>query len=220
MGLRGDFRRWQILFRGVDRNSTIRSSLQLMHRIPKGPEARTTMPTYVALLRGVNVGGNLLKMERLREICSEMGHRNVRTYVQSGNVVFEAAGSVSQCATALEKALSGETRLPVTVLLRTRDEIASILAHNPFLKNKGVDLTKLHVTFLRSAATKDGLKKLTALKAGDDEFRAAGTEIYLHCPNGYGRTKLSNNAIEKALALRATTRNWNTMNRLYEMAAG
>jgi uncharacterized protein (DUF1697 family) len=178
------------------------------------------MPTSIALLRGVNVGGNLLKMERLRAICSELGHRNVRTYVQSGNVVFEATATLSKCAAALEKTLAGETRLPVTVILRTRDEIAKILAGNPFLKVEGIDLTKLHVTFLESAASKEALKTLAAIKAGDDEFRSAGKEIYLYCPNGYGKTKLSNNAIEKALAVRATTRNWNSVNRLYEMAMG
>ena len=176
------------------------------------------MPTWIALLRGVNVGGNLLKMERLREICAGLGHRNVRTYVQSGNLVFEGAGALSQCAAALEMKLTGETRLPVTVILRTQDEIAKILARNPFLKEKGIDPAKLHVTFLGSAATKEGLQKLEALKAGDDKFRVAGKEIYLHCPNGYGRSKLSNNALEKALGVRATTRNWNTVNKLYEMA--
>jgi uncharacterized protein (DUF1697 family) len=104
------------------------------------------------------------------------------------------------------------------VILRTRDEIAKILSGNPLLKKKGIHLTKLHVTFLESAASKEGLEKLSEIKADDDEFRAAGREIYLHCPDGYGRTKLSNNAIERALAVRATTRNWNTVNKLYEMA--
>jgi uncharacterized protein (DUF1697 family) len=140
--------------------------------------------------------------------------------VQSGNVVFEAAGSVSQCAAALEKQLTGETRLPVSVILRTPDEIAKILAGNPFLKEKRIDPARLHVTFLANAVTKEGLKKLGALKAGEDEFRVAGKEIYLYCPNGYGRSKLSNNALEKVLSVRATTRNWNTVKKLYEMATG
>ena len=174
--------------------------------------------TFIALLRGVNVGQNLLKMERLREICSQLGFNHVRTYVQSGNVVFQAGGTAANLRAAIERKLLGETRLPVTVLLRTPAELKSILSRNPFIKEKGIDTTRLHVTFLCEPAAADGLKKLGEIKAGADRFRAAGTEIYLHCPDGYGNTKLSNSAIEKALGQRATTRNWNTVNKLYEMA--
>jgi uncharacterized protein (DUF1697 family) len=176
------------------------------------------METYVALLRGVNVGQNTLKMERLRQLWSELGFQNVTTYVQSGNVVFEAEGSPASWSSAIEPKLAGETRLPVTVLVRTPAELKSIIARNPFLKEKGIDRSKLHVTFLASAVGKDALKKLSAVNAGADQFRLSGQEVYLYCPNGYGRTKLSNNALEKALSVKATTRNWNTVNKLYEIS--
>ena len=175
------------------------------------------MPRYVALLRGVNVGQNLLKMERLRELCAQIGMKNVRTYVQSGNVVFEADGAASKWAQALERKLAGETRLPVTVLVKTAAEIASVLAGNPFLKEKGIDATRLHVTFLQQAPAKGAVEALAKVKAGPDRFRWLGTEIYLHCPEGYGRSKLSNMAIEKVLGVRATTRNWNTVTKLCAM---
>src|SRR5579859_948828 len=81
------------------------------------------MPTHIALLRGVNVGGNPLKMERLRALCEQLGFKNVRTYVQSGNIVFEAAGSASRCREQLEQKLAGETRLAVAVLVRTAAEL-------------------------------------------------------------------------------------------------
>ena len=177
------------------------------------------MDTYIGLLRGVNVGQNLLKMERLRELCSQLGFKNVRTYVQSGNVVFEAKGSASDCLSMIERKLAGETRLPVTVFLRTPAELKSIIGHNPFLKDKGIDRSRLHVTFLAAAPTPEALKKLSGIDAGDDELRISQKEVYLHCPNGYGRSKLSNNALEKALSVKATTRNWNTVNKLYEMAS-
>src|SRR5262245_14261753 len=106
------------------------------------------MPTHIALLRGVNVGGNLLKMERLRELCSELDFRNVRTYVQSGNVVFESAGSPGRCLQRLKEKLAGETRLPVAVVLRTASDLRRVLDDNPFLKRRGVDPARLHVTFL------------------------------------------------------------------------
>jgi len=177
------------------------------------------METYIALLRGVNVGQNLLKMERLRELWAELGFKNVRTYVQSGNVVFEAEGSPSSWSLAIDRKLAGVTRLPVTVLLRTPRELKSTISRNPFLKEQGIDRSKLHVTFLPSIAGEDANKKLSAINAGGDRFCVLGKEIYLHCPTGYGKTKLSNNALEKALSLRATTRNWNTVNKLYEIAA-
>src|SRR5262245_18601622 len=177
------------------------------------------MPTHIALLRGVNVGGNLLKMERLRELCAELGLQNVRTYVQSGNVVFESAGPPGQCLQRLKAKLTGETRLPVAVVLRTASDLRSILDENPFLKKRGIDPARLHVTFLDRAPPKAAAQLLSKVDAGDDEFRIAGMEIYLHCPNGYGQTKLSNMRIEILLSVTATTRNWNTVNKLYEMAS-
>jgi uncharacterized protein (DUF1697 family) len=177
------------------------------------------MPIYVALLRGVNVGQNILRMDRLREVCSEMGLKNARTYVQSGNIVFEGQGSAAHWSKALERKLAGETRLPVTVIVRTVAEMSKVLVENPFLSGKGIDTTRLHVTFLQDAPAKSTVEALGKVKAGVDRFRWVGKEIYLHCPDGYGRTKLSNSVIEKILSLRATTRNWNTVNRLYEMCA-
>jgi uncharacterized protein (DUF1697 family) len=176
------------------------------------------MPSYIALLRGVNVGGNTLRMERLRALCEELGLKDVRTYVQSGNVVFAAGRSSAHWARTLAQALAGEARLPVLVIVRSATDMARIVADNPFLKEKGIDTTKLHVTFLENAPARNAVKALEALPSGADRFVQAGEEIYVHCPNGYGNTKLSNTAFEKALGLRATTRNWNTVNKLREMA--
>lgn len=183
-------------------------------------ESEKRMAKYVALLRGVNVGQNILKMERLRELCSAMKLKSARTYVQSGNIVFEADGPATKWAQALERKLAGETRLPVTVIVKTMEEMGAVLANNPFLKEKGIDGTRLHVTFLQSEPEKSAVERLANIKAGVDRFRWIGSEIYLHCPEGYGISKLSNGAIEKALSLRATTRNWNTVNKLHEMCAG
>ena len=94
----------------------------------------------------------------------------------------------------------------------------SVLAGNPFLKERGIDVARLHVTFLSDVPAPAGWQALRGIKAGADELRHAGREIYLHCPGGYGKTKLSNNAIEKALGVRATTRNWNTVGKLCAMA--
>jgi uncharacterized protein (DUF1697 family) len=175
------------------------------------------MPIYVALLRGVNVGQNALKMERLRVLSAELGLKNARTYVQSGNLVFEARGASSHWAQMLERKLAGESRLPVAVLVRTAAEMARIVAGNPFLKDKTIDPARLYVTFLPQAPALAALSALEALNVGADQLTCIGKEIFLHCPGGYGRTRLSNNAFEKQLAIRTTTRNWNSVRKLHEM---
>jgi uncharacterized protein (DUF1697 family) len=174
--------------------------------------------TFVALLRGVNVGGNLLRMERLRVVCVELGLGDVRTYVQSGNAVFSAGGSARHWAETLERRLAGESRLPVSVMVRTVAEMSRVLAANPFLAEDGIDRAKLAVAFLDRAPSKVALNALDALSGGPDRFRHQGSEIYLHCPSGFARTRLTNNAFEKALSVRATSRNWNTVERLAAMA--
>jgi uncharacterized protein (DUF1697 family) len=176
------------------------------------------MATYIALLRGINVGGNVLKMERLREVCAELGAEKVRTYVQSGNVVFEAAGSAGHWEKTLERRLAGESRLAVSVMVRTAAEMARVTAGNPFVKEKGIDTARLAVTFLQQVPTKAGLAALGARDIGRERFHCAGREIYLHCPDGFAKAKLY--ALEKVLGQRGTTRNWNTVRKLCEMCGG
>jgi uncharacterized protein (DUF1697 family) len=177
------------------------------------------MTVYVAMLRGVNVGGNSLKMDWLREACEGMGWQDVRTYVQSGNIVFSSRGSALKLAQQLKATIDAQTRLPVTVVLRRATDMERVVANNPFLKQKGVDVTKLHVTFLGKAPVKPALDRLDALAGTRDEYRLVGPEIYLYCPINYGETKLSNTAIEKVLSVGATTRNWKTVTTLHTMAA-
>jgi uncharacterized protein (DUF1697 family) len=175
------------------------------------------MPVLIALLRGVNVGGNILKMDRLRELCAALGAKNVRTYVQSGNIVFEAAGSPSSWEAKLEKKLAGESRLPVSVMVRSAAEISTDLAGNPFMKEKTIDTARLAVTFLQQVPAKPALAALAALKIGSERYHHAGKEIYLHCPDGFGNAKLY--LLEKVLKQKTTTRNWNTVTKLCEMSA-
>jgi uncharacterized protein (DUF1697 family) len=158
-------------------------------------------------------------MELLRQICGELKFQNVRTYVQSGNLIFSASGGVDGLRKKLEAAVAPHTRLPVVVLLRTPADLRRIAAENPFLKEPGIDLTRLYITFLARPATGEEAKRLAALRSPADRLIARGSEVYLHCPDGYGRTKFSNNALERAVAMAATTRNWNTLNKLCELSA-
>jgi uncharacterized protein (DUF1697 family) len=179
------------------------------------------MTAYIVMLRSVNVSGhNTVKMEVLRGLCQGLGFRNVETYVQSGNIAFQ---TVSENPTALSKRI-GETILrsfgfETPVIVRASKEMRNIVANNPFLKERGVDSSKLHVTFLSETAQRESVKKLEKLATSPDRFFTALREIYLYCPGGYGQTKLSNNAIERALSVRATTRNWKTTNVLFEMVS-
>ena len=179
------------------------------------------MPAYVALLRGINVSGrNTIKMEQLRGLCNRLGFERVDTYLQSGNIVFQAATkNPADLSKRIRETILNSFRFDIPVIVRTSKEIENVLANNPFLKEKDVDTSKLHVTFLQEAAQRSSLEKLEGLATGQDRFCPASREIYLDCRGGYGRTKLSNNAIEKALSVTATTRNWRTTNTLYEMAS-
>src|ERR1700719_2331748 len=120
------------------------------------------MTVYVAMLRGVNVGGNSLKMDWLRQACENLGWQNVRTYVQSGNIVFSSRASAVKLAQMLKATIDAQTRLPVTVVLRSAADMEKVVAANPFLKQKGVDATKLHVTFLDKVPVKAALDRLEA----------------------------------------------------------
>jgi uncharacterized protein (DUF1697 family) len=176
------------------------------------------MPIYIAMMRAVNVAQNPLGMQRLRELCLKLGFRNAKTYIQSGNVVFEADGCAATLARDLEHELAGTMRLPVSAMIRASTEMGQVIARNPFSKYRGEE-SKLHVTFLREPPKLSAVTMPGALNGAEgDEFYIVDREVYLYCPNGYGRTKLSNAHLEKRLGSVATTRTWKTVTRLYEMS--
>lgn len=169
------------------------------------------MATYIALLRAVNVGGTgKLPMETLRAMCDAAGFKNVRTYIASGNVVFETAGTAAKAKAALESALERHAGKPVGVVIRTGAEMAQVLADNPFPEaapNRAVAI------FLDAAPPAD---TLAAVRHRTEEELALGTrEIYVHYGEGMASSKL---VIPAAKA--GTARNLNTVAKLAAMAAG
>jgi len=178
------------------------------------------MGRYVAMLRGVNVGGKQIKMTALSALFSDLGYDDVVTYIQSGNVVFTSS---SRGADALTRAIEGrimrDLRMDVRVLLRSRADLERVQRANPLLRT-GADPAKLHVTFLATKPAPALVRAAGELDFGADEFRVVGREVYVHCPNGYGRTKINNKFFEKKLQAAATTRNWNTVNKLLDLAPG
>jgi uncharacterized protein (DUF1697 family) len=175
--------------------------------------------TYIALLRGINIGAHKrVKMEALQQTMRELGFEDVRTYIQSGNMVFKAAtADTGRLADKIEKKLLSDFGFAVPVIVRTPSELHQVIQKNSFLKEVGMDISRLHVTFLSGFPEKTVLKSLDAIPAGPDRFHCGGKEIYLHCPNSYSDTKFSNSGLEKALSVQATTRNWKTVTKLYEM---
>ena len=176
--------------------------------------------TFVALLRGINLGGHkIVKMDPLRKMFEELGFEDVKTYIQSGNVVFKApAQTPEKLAKGIEEKIFRQFGFPVPVIVKTAGEIGEVICNNPLLKEKGIDLSKLHVTFLSCPPDKGALKTMDAVPAAPDQFRCSGRVVYLHCPNGYHASKLTNNVLEKLLKVGTTTRNWKTVNKLWEMA--
>ncbi len=177
------------------------------------------MTAYIAMLRGINVSGqNKLKMDDLRTLMAGLGHTNISTYIQSGNIIFTSPmDAPSDLAREIEQRIAAEFGLTVTVLLRTPDELADIIENNPFSR-LAPDPTHLHVTFLADVPDQDLLDHLNVPNVSPDEYRVRGREVYLYCPHGYGRTKLTNAFWERRLRVDATTRNWNTVTRLLALA--
>jgi len=178
------------------------------------------MTTYLALLRGINLGSrNKIAMPALREVFTALGHGDVRTHLQTGNVIFTATGDAASLAAELEKCVADDLGATTTVLLRTASEVAKVAGNNP-LAGGAADPSKLHVTFLAGRPDRGRVPRLDELAAEPEEFAVKGREVYLYCPNGYGRTKLSNANLEKRLGVAATTRTWKVVTTLHELMSG
>jgi uncharacterized protein (DUF1697 family) len=177
------------------------------------------MSAYVSMLRGINVGGKTqIRMDSLRGIYEESGFSKVRTYVQSGNVVFESS---EQDQVGLEKRIEAHIEqtcgFSIPVFMRQAEELQEILTCNPFLNDRNEDPSKLHVTFLQQTPLETAWSKLVAPSGIVDEFWRGERAVYLFCPNGYGKTKLTTLFFERKLGVSVTTRNWNTVKALYKM---
>jgi uncharacterized protein (DUF1697 family) len=181
-------------------------------------EAGDPMPRYVALLRGINLGPrNKIAMGRLRTACESVGYEDVATYIQSGNVVFStdrtATGALER---TIEHTIESTFDLRVAVLVRTAAEMRRTVKLNPFPE---ADSRSLHVTFLSARPLPSALKAHGARAADHDEFKVVGRDLYLHLPNGFGRSKLASTPVERTLEVTGTTRNWRTVTTLADMVS-
>jgi len=186
--------------------------------VVEGPKAGDL---YVALLRGINVAGkNRLSMKDLVAMFAEAGCSEVLTYIQSGNVVFRATEArASRIPVMIAAAISDRLGFRAPVIMRRAGELRAIARGNPFLQ-AGADAEALHVMFLADRPPSSKIAALDPRRSPPDEFEVRGREIYLRCPNGVGRSKLTNEYFDTKLSTTSTMRNWRTVLKLVEMAGG
>ena len=171
---------------------------------------------YISLLRGINVGGQKkVPMQQLKGLYEKLGFTGVQTYIQSGNVIFTSnEKDAAKLREKIEGAIKKEFGFEVLVFIRTKDDFEKIVKNNPFTKQ---ETESTYVTLL-SQAPAEIPADLDKFKAPNDKYKIINDVIYFYCPDGYGKTKLSNNLFEKKLNVNATTRNWNTINKLIQIA--
>ena len=177
------------------------------------------MAAIVCMLRGVNLlKHNRISMEDLRALCEALGLQGARTWVQSGNVVFQTKEKdLAKLARKIEDAIEKKLGFRPAVMLRTAAEMKSVVARNPFVKRRDIENGKLLVTFLGPVPTGEMREAVLAIKGHPEEARMDGREVYVYYPNGMGRSKFAP-LLERALKKTGTARNWNTVTKLLEMA--
>lgn len=174
------------------------------------------MPTYIALLRGINVGGNkIIKMQDLQAMFLSLGFGNVRTYIQSGNVVFESGESSGDgLVPMIEERIRETFGFEVPVIIRTMEELESAIQANPFKLEEQEDYKRLYVSFLDQAPAAGSLEKLEPYEDGADKLRVVGKELYTLYEVSVSQSPLFKLSLDKLLGVQLTARNWNTVNKL------
>jgi uncharacterized protein (DUF1697 family) len=176
------------------------------------------MTRFVALLRAVNVGGRTLPMAALRDLCeAELGWERVATYIQSGNVVFEAKGKAEALEAALEKAIAARFGFDAPAMIRTASEWRTLLAANPFPKESEVEPNRVFLGVPKRDPEADAADRIAAKAAAGERVKASGGALWFHYPEGAGSSKLTPALIDRAAGCPVTARNWRTATKLAEM---
>ena len=179
------------------------------------------MKTYISLLRGINVSGQKpVKMPDLKKMFENLGYLNVQTYIQSGNVIFSSNSDlpVKELAIKIETSIREKFKFDVPVFIKSEDELQAIIEANPYRNSDGSLTEKIYITFLEINPDEALVEKINILNFLPDRFAIKGREVFIDCASGYGTTKLSNTFFENRLKVKATTRNWKTVNTLLQMA--
>jgi uncharacterized protein (DUF1697 family) len=175
---------------------------------------------YIALLRGINIGPHKrMKMEKLRASCEGLGFTEVRTYIQSGNLIFKAPKlSPAALAKKLGECILQDFGFSCEVISRSREEMKTIIDRNPFTKERRIDRSKLHVVFLSQPASAAAFKKLQELTLAPDRVSYGDKEIYFYFPNGVSGSSVWKHPLDRVTGVPGTMRNWKTVTTLYQIA--
>jgi len=174
---------------------------------------------YVALLRGINVNGQkMVKMDLLKNIFEEMRFENVKTYIQTGNVIFDSQeGQKDFLCNEIKDKIKQTLEFEVPIILKEIEQLEAVICDNPFGNRNLLENEKLHVTFLESEPSSEVADILKDYKEDKDEIILQGENVYILCKNGYGKTKFTNSFLESKLKVKGTTRNFNTINKIVEL---
>ena len=178
------------------------------------------MARYISILRGINVGGNRkILMADLKSLFGKLGFSNVQTFIQSGNVIFEAEElKTSDLELRIQEVIAETFDFDIPVIVRSAEEMAESIANNPFWKEKDPDIDRLHLTFLKELPAPERLDKLIGMEFRPDRFQIIGKDAFIFCSGGYSDSKLTNQFFESKLGVSATTRNWKTVMKLYALS--
>jgi uncharacterized protein (DUF1697 family) len=176
------------------------------------------MARQIAFLRAINLASKRrVSMSALRELLTDLGYEDVRTHLQSGNVVLTSNASAKRLETELEQHLAAKLRLDIQVLVRTRDQLAEVIKRNP-LGKVADNPSRYMVSFLSAKPSAKVVRELAKVDVAPEQFIVSGREIYAWYPNGFQRAKLGKVLSEQRLGVAATARNWNTVTKLLELA--
>jgi uncharacterized protein (DUF1697 family) len=177
------------------------------------------MTRFVALLRAVNVGGRKLPMAELRALCEGLGWSHVRTYIQSGNIVFDASGKGAALEAALEQAIEWSFRMEVPAIVRLAGEWAAIVSGNPFVEEAKATPNWVLLGLAKRPIAPGAAEAIAAKGVAGERVEAVGEALWFHYPEGVGTSKLTPSLIDRAAGSPVTARNWRTIVALGEMAA-
>ncbi|WP_341280070.1 DUF1697 domain-containing protein [Paenibacillus sp. FSL H8-0537] len=178
------------------------------------------MAIYIALLRGINVGGHkIIKMQDLQRMFEQLGVQQVKTYIQSGNVLFESDAPADQLRQQIQQEIMAVFGFDVPVVIRTNTELAAIVASSPFDADQLQAGENIYVALLADTPTEEGKQRLLACSSEVDDYRLHDSEVYIYCRQSVRKSMFSNNLLEKKLGVSATSRNWQTMNKLLSLTA-
>ncbi len=177
------------------------------------------MAAFVALLRGINVGGkNLLPMKKLRELLTELGCKDVATYIQSGNAIFTYVGNSAELPESIAAAIESGVGFRPSLMVLSENAFNDVAAANPF--SAEVSEPKfLHIWFAQAPAGNANTARLSEIASADERFLLTDSAFYLHAPKGIGRSRLARE-VEKCLGVQATARNWRTVSKIREILSG